>query len=632
MSSSSRFRLVTAALFLLASVIAAGLMVRGALVSAREAASVPSATPRATATPLPPTLTATSLPTATPTPSPTPTPTPDGVQVVVAQDAAADPAAQDSFVGALSAGLAAAPLPEPVDLSVAAEGASDAAADLTITWQVGEDGEEGVLLDSPFQPPPPPRVDAQPGPWQVTAPGGYPIWIGDDATFAAGAAVALLDAAYGAPDDARQIVNRLRPTLYGQPRALAANHAAHLAFVEGRIAEAEGRPLAALRAYSEALRRGGDAFGAATIARGNVYYALGDAAAALAAYDAAQAGTRSDLAAAYNRALAYQRAGDSAAAAVEAGRVGELAGESALSANLLGWLAYQEGDYAAARGFFAQAAELASYDPVPLYNLARSLHELGAYEDAADAFDRLVTRYPRADFLYYQGQNFEALGETDAALDAYGIAIRYNDDHTEAHLARGRLWLAAGDLDGAREDADRAITLAPDRADGYSVRGLALLAGEDYAGAEDALSEAIALGDARAEIYAARAWARHVRGYRLGAVSDYREAVARGVEDGETLKRAGFLHFALGHYDEALGVFTTAAARLPDDPDAQAGLALALDTDFQREAAAEQYQRVLDLDERYGRAAFLGEQPLWSELAVNRAVAILRRLGVDPYE
>jgi tetratricopeptide (TPR) repeat protein len=630
-----------------ASLAVAVLILRGSLFGQPTPAPTLAPTDAPTASPSP---TPSSTPTATPSPAPSPTATPpptaapDARTVGLAPLGEADPGGEETLRGALNDVLASSPLagiisyievdlppsvesPDMVDATLYVPG--DA---LLVTWE-GETEVRRVYLYADASPPPLTHLTRPPDPWPVIAPGDQPVEVaGGDLSFPAEIAVALLEYREGALIRAESRLNALRSTLEDAPSDVAVNHEAVLLFVLARVTNALDDPVEALRLDSEALRLE-EGFTAAQIARGNSYLALGDAEAALTAYDAAaeDAPDRPDLL--HNRALALSLLDRPDEALAEAERLVMLAPDAAWSANLRGAMYYQAGGYEAALDDFTLAVERAPEEPAPLFNQALTLMALGDYGPALVAFDALIELRPDvAGYYFYFARTFEEAGQPEQAIEMYDRTIARDPAYADAYLRRGRLRYEIEDYEQAVADADAALEGDPGSGEAYQLRGDALLALGEFAQADTAYRRAIDRGVESAELYAQRGWALQQLGYRAGAIEAYREALNRGYDDPVILNRMAFVLLDAGQYEDARIAFNAAIDEGLDTAEVNAGLALTLDAAIRREEAEQQYQRALELDPNYGYVEFLQEQPLWSELSINRAITILRRLGLDPYE
>ncbi len=97
------------------------------------------------------------------------------------------------------------------------------------------------------------------------------------------------------------------------------------------------------------------------------------------------------------------------------------------------------------------------------YALAELLHkDLKQYEAAVKYYKQVAARKP--DYAVYEnlGELYKELGEYDAALDAYGHALRFKPDNYLAYLGRGQVFSKMRRYEEALGEYRRALRLEPD--------------------------------------------------------------------------------------------------------------------------------------------------------------------------
>lgn len=641
--------LIAAAIFLLASVVFAGLLL-GGVVDPFKASSAPGMPASPVPTQIPSTATASLSPTPAPaaihlTATPAPLEPPPGLLVgIAALHAESDPTVTAQLVQAFEAVLPSPGLPLPFEVremqlpsGIDSPGAVDVLRDapdaaLLLAWEPAEGNLIRVYALAPSAPPALAQIDAGAPVWDMPTPGVLPLIVDAQAEidFVPALALGLLEIATGEPGQTEASLAALAESLPQLPARMSAYNEAALSFALARLSVRNDAPIQSLERYSQALRLRSD-FAAALVNRGNIYLKTGDVSAALDGYNSVLAAAPDQPTALYNRALAHRALGDLPLALEDSGRLFLLYG-TAWSAALHGLIAYEQGDYETALNDFQRAGELAPDDPIPLFNQALTLARMGDHGQALVVLDALIELQPdNPVFQLYLGDAYRLVGESEEAERAYSQAIELDPAYVEAYLQRGWLRASGGDLEGALADANQALALDPQSGRAYWIMGDVLLAQEDFGAAQDALSAALSLGESDPAIYAARGWALHRLGFRSGAIEDYEQALASGYSDAVMLNRLGFALYDAGRYEEALPAMLAAVDAGLDTADGYAGLSLALDANIRRDEAEQEYARALEIDERYGKAGFLAEQPLWSQQAITRAVTILRRLGIDPY-
>jgi CHAT domain-containing protein len=159
--------------------------------------------------------------------------------------------------------------------------------------------------------------------------------------------------------------------------------------------------------------------------------------------------------------------------------------------NNLGYVAYNRGDHAGARGYYQQAAALlaAAGEPGaelnPLANLAVLDAEAGRVAAAVDSLERILAVLPpgkleryRSDTLFNLGTSYRMLGYTDEALrtfaDALAIQARDDDDQGRGRSLRGigETYYALGELEIATQYLEQALVLAVATNDGRPQEGI----------------------------------------------------------------------------------------------------------------------------------------------------------------
>lgn len=631
--------LIASAIFLILSVAASLVIIRQVSQPAPIAAATPlDAVPAPTRAVTEPAPQSTSVqPTATTT-SISHTDT-DGIIVGIAPLSDDAAALRRSVIEAVETVLAGALLPEPVhikDMALSETSLNTGLilpqdmpdADIVLAWGIEESDLIGFYLIAPSEPPLT-IVEEQVQPWDAAAPGDLPIFVTsqDELALPAGLMAALLEIRAGQTDLALDRIHTLQAQAIGLPPDAQNSNQAVLDFLIGQIEVAQGNGLRALQTYSHALRSRSD-FPAAYVNRGNLYLALGDFETARINYDSAMALSPDSSIPVYNLALALWSEGDFDAALSEAAVLSEHNTGAAWAANLIGQIHYSQEEYAQALTAFEQAEVRAPEEQAPLFNQARTLHELGDYDGALTLYDRLLDVDPSSPlYLLHAALTYQAQGRYAPAQRSFNRAIEADRMYLDAYLLRCEFYIESGKFELAIEDAETALTINPDEARAYQLLGDARLGLEDFEGASEAYTDAIDLGTTDPTVYAARGWSWHRQRYIPWAVDDYEQALASGYSDPIMLYRLGFALLDAGRYEDALEALLGAIDQGIDTPEAHAVLAVALDANLRREEADREYQHAMNLDAHFGEADYLAEQVLWSRSTIQRAQTIIERLS-----
>jgi tetratricopeptide (TPR) repeat protein len=402
---------------------------------------------------------------------------------------------------------------------------------------------------------------------------------------------------------------------------------AAMQFYIGYLREAQGRPLDALGAYSQALRAD-EALTPAHFNRGNAYFLLGDYASAIREYDAALDNWPDSLEARANRGRAYRQAGLAARALLDAQAVLEAHPDRAHGYNERGLTYYALGEYDRALDDFERAREFEPGSRALRFNLAMTYLALGRPDEAIPYLEALVEEAPHDAGLYlHYADALREAGRVDEARQAYNRAVQLAPEDPAPYLARADFQVGLGEYDRAIVDLEAALGLSPDDAETYRWLGDLYMREERYAEAVRAYTQVLALLPDDAEAYVRRAQAWQLQRRTIAALYDYWRARDLGWDDPATSLSYGFVAWEVGRYEEAVESFESAIEGGADGPDAYAGLALALDTLRDRSAAEQAYRHALDLNPRFADPDYLAQRPLWFPAAVNRARIILERLS-----
>ena len=233
-------------------------------------------------------------------------------------------------------------------------------------------------------------------------------------------------------------------------------------------------------------------------------------------------------------AAAAEQSGDLPAAAAAYRELAAALPRDAALLGRLGMLEYLLGNLPDAIDCLSRAAQLDRRDPACLVNLGLAQHAAGRQSDAAASLRKAIALKP-------------------------GLSVAHNN--------LGLVLSALGDHRGAVASARRAVALAPADAQARYNLGNALYLSGEPGEARSAYMDAIAIGGAGPEVLFNLGNAERSLGNEREAIGRYREVVAIDPAHSGALINLGNLLMAAREYDEALDVFTVAAA--PRDTAAQ---------------------------------------------------------------
>jgi tetratricopeptide (TPR) repeat protein len=179
---------------------------------------------------------------------------------------------------------------------------------------------------------------------------------------------------------------------------------------------------------------------------------------------------------------------------------------------------FEEGKFAAAAQAYEALVREHPDDAGLRASWAGALGAVGRYEDSLAQLDLAIELQPLNPEAYHnRGVIFERQGKRDAALSAYGTALRYNPQYAPSQQALVRLTGSAV-VQGPRDDAERRAQALAERAGQAARRG-------DYAGAMQMLDDAEKLAPRYALVYQYRSNVAFLMGDRERAKAALRAAL-----------------------------------------------------------------------------------------------------------
>ncbi|TSE20201.1 UDP-glucose:protein N-beta-glucosyltransferase [Tepidimonas alkaliphilus] len=182
--------------------------------------------------------------------------------------------------------------------------------------------------------------------------------------------------------------------------------------------------------------------------------------------------------------------------------------------HMLGVLAAQQGQHAAAVELLRQAARVLPQDFAVHNNLGNAQHKLGRFADALRSLERALALAPashRAQVLNNLGNALQGLGRYAEAIQRYQEALELAPQHAECMANLAKALLQSHRAAEALQWAERAAALAPDRPAPHIAKGWALFNLGQPSEAALAVGQWLAQDDRHAE-------AQFLRGLCAGAL------------------------------------------------------------------------------------------------------------------
>ena len=167
-------------------------------------------------------------------------------------------------------------------------------------------------------------------------------------------------------------------------------------------------------------------------------------------------------------------------------------------------------------------------------------------------------------------------GDDEQATVAFREALAIDPDDIDARYNLGNAQMATGHHEAAITTFQLVRTARPDWAQPPNNEGAAWMALGKHAQAESCFAEATRIDPAFAHAWGNLGAARAAIGRHTAPLSSLQRALSMAPEDLGIRNQMGHLLTELGHIDAAIHMFETVLGQQPQQPEARAGLSLAL--------------------------------------------------------
>lgn len=265
--------------------------------------------------------------------------------------------------------------------------------------------------------------------------------------------------------------------------------------------------------------------------------------------------------------------------------------------HLLGVVAYQRRDFAAAVERIRTAIAISDQDPAYHSNLGLALHAAGSLAEAIQSYRRAVELHPDyADAHYNLGNALQQSGDLDGAASAYRRAVSLKPDFVEAHNNLGNVLRHLGRLEDAVASYRAALALQPRLAATHNNLGNILKALQRWDDAIASYRQALALKPDFADAWNNLGNALQQTHQTDDAIAYYRRAIGLRPEFTDAWNNVGSALQDKGQFADAEAAFRRAAALDPRHVTAHFNLAFLLEGQERADEALTHYDQVLALD------------------------------------
>jgi predicted Zn-dependent protease len=204
------------------------------------------------------------------------------------------------------------------------------------------------------------------------------------------------------------------------------------------------------------------------------------------------------------------------------------------------------------------------------YEDGEAAYRAGRYGDAEAIFDAYTARKPDNVFGHYMaGLSAWKAGDLARASQSFDRALAIDSTHVKSLLNSARVYFELGKADSARERVERALAIDSTDVDGLRLYARALNNTGDVPGAIDA----------------------------------YRNVLVHDEQDAWSMNNLGLIYIEQGNYEDAIAPLARAVQLRDNAPVFHNNLGIALEGSRHYAAARDQFDRTLQVDSTYGKAA-----------------------------
>jgi tetratricopeptide (TPR) repeat protein len=217
------------------------------------------------------------------------------------------------------------------------------------------------------------------------------------------------------------------------------------------------------------------------------------------------------------------------------------------------------GKYDRASASIDLAISLEPTDPILLSIKAQLFAKQKQYAQTIAIYDRMISRQPEAYTYNNRGNAKSDLGQKQAAIVDYNLAIALNPEYANTYNNRGNVKAELGDKQAAIVDYNRAIALNPEYVMAYYNRGNTKSELGDVQAAIVDYDRAIALNPQLANAYYNRGNAKAELSEDRAAIIDYDRAISLNPQLTNAYYHRGNIRSNLGDKQGAITDLKTAA-------------------------------------------------------------------------
>ena len=260
----------------------------------------------------------------------------------------------------------------------------------------------------------------------------------------------------------------------------------------------------------------------------------------------------------------------------------------------------------------------------------------GRFDKAIEDYDKGLGLMPEDKILLYnKAMCHTELRQFEEANEAFERLLRLDRKSDRAHLGLARLNLLKADTVQALEHLDRSLELNKNNVTAFAMRSEIGMRQQDYARAQADMDEAIKLDPQFAGYFVNRAFMKYKQDDYYGAMADYDYALSIAPDDMAAHYNRAMLSAEVGDLQRAIDDFTWVLNHEPDNTLARYNRAMLLVNSGRYRDAVADFDHVLEKYPKF-EAGYMARSDArrrmgdarGSERDLNTAVNIMKRKGV----
>ena len=296
----------------------------------------------------------------------------------------------------------------------------------------------------------------------------------------------------------------------------------------------------------------------------------------------------------------------------------------ASTANNLGALFEELGEYQKAIGFYEKVIKIDSKHINALNNLGTLFRELKEYQKAKSYLEKVIEINPKhVDAHNNLGVVHHELKEFQKAINSYEKVIEINPKHMDAHNNLGIVFQELKEYQKAINSYEKVIEINPKHVDAHSSLGFIFKKLEEYQKAKKYYEKAVTINPNNADAYNNLGVLLKDLGEYQKAIDCYQKAIEINPNHSNAYNNFGVVHFHLGEYLKAITFYEKQIEIHADHADAYNNLGNVFYEIAKPQKAIKCYKKSIEIRPNYSNVYWNLHA---SSSNIDEALSILKKL------